>query len=130
MNQLAKPGFVAAGPGLPQFFLPLQPPPRREPAAGLIDPAIPQEIGQVCPHPPRQGVVGLMAIALGDDDGFGDLRGAERLAFGPAQRVGNQPVQFAAAEQLDPPQSLWSRFNQQRGGGVTVEDVLVFAIAV
>lgn len=26
-----------------------------------------------------------------------------------------------------PPQSLWSRFNQQRGGGVTVEDVLMFA---
>lgn len=25
-----------------------------------------------------------------------------------------------------PPQSLWSRFNEQRGGGVTVEDVLVF----
>jgi hypothetical protein len=26
----------------------------------------------------------------------------------------------------EPPASLWSRFNQQRGGGVAVEDVLVF----
>lgn len=26
----------------------------------------------------------------------------------------------------EPPPSLWSRFNTQRGGGVTVEDVLVF----
>jgi hypothetical protein len=28
---------------------------------------------------------------------------------------------------FEPPQSLWNRFNEQRGGGVTVEDVLLFA---
>ena len=40
-----------------------------------------------------------------------------------AQSVGWLPVERHG---WVPPQSLWSRFNEQRGGGVTVEDVLVF----
>lgn len=75
-------------------------PTRRQTVPGLNDSLIAEQIGEVSPHPPRQGVNGLPPVALGLHNGRGNVSRAQRLLC-PPQSVGNEPVQLAVAEQLE-----------------------------
>jgi hypothetical protein len=77
-------------------------PTRRQPVTRFNDSLIAQQIGEVRPHPPRQGMDRVPPVALGLHNRLGNIRTAQRL-LSPPQSVRNEPVQLAVAEQLDAP---------------------------
>lgn len=69
---------------------------RQRPAGGqsvtrLNHPPVSEQVGQIRPDPPRQGVDRLPPVALGRDNALGNVRTRQRLLC-PPERVRYEPI--------------------------------------
>jgi hypothetical protein len=83
--------------------------------ARLNDPCIAKQVGQIRPDSARQSMDRVPPVALGLNDGVGNVA-ARQWLLSPPERVRYEPVQLAVAEQLDPPEPLGAAILQGMDG--------------